>query len=157
MKLAEAMFTYSQAECEFGDAMVEAGFGDYTSIDGDDYDNSIEFRGVGNDARLSAEQQRIVFDAGFSKAFVNHSDGWETHYTWSRQEPFKAVRGWRRYMEHDKEPGPSGVIGFSVMKISYWPDGWNGGQLERDRDAGKIVVVPDPLETRTDGERPTEK
>lgn len=145
MKLADTMFAYYEAENDFGDKMVDAGFGDYTLIGGDHYDCSIEFYGVGNDARLNAQQQRIVFDAGFVKAYVNHHDGWQTHYTWGRE--FAPQRGWRRYMEHDTEPGPSGVVGFSVMKISYWPESWKGSRLEEDLAAGKIVIVPDPFET----------
>ncbi len=146
MKLAEVMFAYAQAESEFGDAMVDAGFGDYTRIGGDEYDCSIEFYGVGNNARMNEAAQRLTFGAGFATAYVNHEDGWQTHYTWDHREPFKPVRGWRRYMEHDKEPGPSGVVGFSIMKISYWPESWVGSKLEQDRDAGKIVIVPDPFE-----------
>ena len=150
MKLAEALFAYAELEIEFGDAMVEAGFGDYTHIGGDHYDCSIEFYNVGNDARMNEAAQRLTFDAGFAKAYVNHKDGWQTHYTWNRREPFKPDRGWRRHMEHDKEPGPSGVIGFSIKKISYWPQSWSGSRLEQDRDAGKIVIVPDPLEIQID-------
>jgi len=146
MNFAEMMFAYATAETEFSHAMVGAGFGDYTHAGGDEYDYSIEFYGVGNDARMNDIQQRVVFDAGFAKTYVNHKDGWQTHYTWDRRKPFKPTRGWRRYMEHDAEPGPGGVIGFSVMKISYWPDSWVGSRLEQDLAAGKIVIVPDAME-----------
>lgn len=149
---ADVMFAFYSAESDFSAAMVNAGFGDYTRTGGDDYDNSIEFYEVGNDARMGEVAQRVVFDAGFSKAYVNHKDGWQTHYTWKGTD-FAPVRGWRRYIEHNKEPGPSGVIEFSIMKISFWPESWNGSRLEEDRDAGRIIIVPDQLEMiRTDGQ-----
>ncbi len=59
----------------------------------DPYDESIEFSEVPPDVRLNEAVQRILFDAGFLKAFVNHSDGWETHYSWGAK--FKKHNGWR--------------------------------------------------------------
>lgn len=68
----------NMAEMEFDERMVNAGFGRYTHISTDWYDNSIEFYGVGNDARLNAEHMAIISEAGFGKVYLNHEDGWET-------------------------------------------------------------------------------
>ena len=112
MKLAEAMFRFYDVKSDFTDRLCTAGFGNYSGdIWGDDYDNSIEFGQVDPDARLTEEQQRIIFDEGFTLCFVNHTDGWETHYSWKHAD-FKPHRGWRR-KRTDK--------GFT---INYWPESW---------------------------------
>ena len=52
------------------------------------------------DARLTEAQQKIIYDAGFSIAYVNHTNGWETHYNWKRTEEFKPHDGWRVIHDH---------------------------------------------------------
>lgn len=148
MTFASSIWEFQRKQCDFEEALEEAGFvsGEhYKRIGWDEYDCSIEFHGVKNDARLSAELQRIIYNGGFIKAYVNHEDGWETHYTWKGGH-FEPVRGWRRHMVHEDTPSASGVIMFKKMKISYLPDTWRSTQLERDLSAGKIEIVPGPLE-----------
>lgn len=58
----------------------------------DDYDSSVEIGEVPPAARLNEAQQRLLADCGFLIAFVNHSDGTETHYN-LREVP---TQGWRR-------------------------------------------------------------
>lgn len=152
-RLSDAMFAYHRAESEFGDKMVEAGFGDYCRVGGDDYDNSIEFYDVAPDARMGEAAQRLVVEAGFGKAYVNHKDGWETHYTWKHGEPFKAVRGWRRRWVADPNAKTNRGIGHvdsGYYEISYWPESWNKPTPEEWLVSGYMRIVPDPLDVATE-------
>lgn len=133
---SKVMFAYHKAESDFEDALVEAGFGEFEGVSGDHYDNSIEIHKVGNAARLNEAAQRVVFDAGFSKAYVNHEDGWETHYNWKQGEPFTAQRGWRRLR---REGG---------FDISYWPEGWGDPKTGRCAEwlsNGYMRIVPEEV------------
>lgn len=150
IKFAQAMFDYHQGESEFTDALVDAGFGEYERIGGDYYDCSIEFYKVDDDLRMSPEAQKIVRDAGFAKAYVNHKDGWETHYSWDwRSSEFKADRGWRRRYVKDPTCTTTNQVGADdpdkrgYYEISYWPDGWSHKEW---LDTGYMRIVPDPLE-----------
>lgn len=143
MAFADAMFIYHREETEFEDALCKVGFADFTRIGGDSYDDSVEFYGVGDDIRLTPEQQKIVYDAGFCKCYVNHNDKSETHYHWTLEEikamaagaDFIPKRGWRR-----KRKDGGGFI------INYWPDSWNGPSSANWVKDGYIVVEPDPLD-----------
>ena len=145
---AETMFAFHEAESTFTDALCDAGFGGFKSIGGDHYDCSIEFYGVDNSARMSPEQQRLVFEAGFIKAYVNHEDGWETHYFWGKE--FSPQRGWRRRYVNDPNATTTNVVGGppkpGYYEISYWPEGWETKQW---LETGYMRIVPDPLETVT--------
>lgn len=135
-KFSDAMFAYHDAERGFESKLVDAGF-DFGSIRGDDYDNSIEFDDVPPDQRMSDGAQRIVYEAGFSKAYVNHTDKWETHYTFDRSKPFASSRGWRRL----ERPG-----GFD---ISYWPEGWGDPETGKCAEwlrSGYMKIVPEQRE-----------
>jgi hypothetical protein len=146
MKLTEAIFALDLAKSEFEDALSAAGFEDYGSIGWDEYDNSIEFYKVRDDVRLNEAIQRIVFDAGFSVAFVNHKNGWETHYNW-RSGDFKISRGWRRRYVRDVAAKTTNVIAGEpdpgYFEISYWPEGWTHKEW---LDTGYMRIVPDPLD-----------
>ena len=145
MGFAQKIWDFQKDQFEFESALEEAGLEQgkhYSRIGWDDYDCSIEFYNVENDVRFGVELQKIVADAGFIKAYVNHKDGWETHYTW--KTPFSPVRGWRRWMEHNKEPSPSGVTTLKKLKVSYWPEGWGKGNSMM----GEVEIVPDPLEPK---------
>lgn len=134
MKFSETMFGFHTAESDFEDALVDAGFGQFERIGGDHYDNSIEFYGVENGARLTDAAQRIVFEAGFSKAYLNHEDLWETHYNWDQRNPFAAHRGWRRLR---REGG---------FDISYWPEGWGDpttGKCAEWLTSGYMRIIPE--------------
>jgi hypothetical protein len=145
------MFEYHRAETNFTDALCNAGFGDFHRIGGDYYDSSIEFCQVENDARMSEAAQRVVFDAGYSKAFVNHKDGWETHYSWHGTE-FKPARGWRRRYVTDPEAKTTNQIGANdpeqrgYYEISYWPDSWNVPSTKSWLASGYMRIVSDPLD-----------
>lgn len=147
INFATAMFQYHDAECSFAEQICDAGFGDYNRIGGDHYDNSIEFYQVDDSARMNEAAQRVVYDAGFSKAFVNHKDGWETHYSWSQRDEFKPSRGWRRRYVNDPNATTTNVIAGEpkpgYYEISYWPDGWSHKEW---LDSGYMRIVPDPLE-----------
>jgi hypothetical protein len=152
MKFSEQMFAYHRAESDFSDALCEAGFGAFNRIGGDDYDNSIEFYDVANDARMSEAAQRLIYDVGFGTAFVNHMDGWETHYSWKQNKPFEMARGWRRRWVADPQAKTTRLIGArpkpengGYYEISYWPEGW-GDQTKDWLTTGYMRIVPDPLE-----------
>lgn len=147
---SETMFSYNEARNEFEKALCEAGFGDFEDLRGDDYDNSIELDEVGNDERLGEAAQRVIFDAGFSIAFVNHKDGWETHYGWKRGEPFAVQRGWRRRYVEDPSAITTNVIAgpprSGYYEISYWPDGWGDpktGKCAEWLSSRYMRIVPD--------------
>lgn len=113
-------------ESDFDDLLVSGQ--EYEDHFTDWYDNSITLRGATNDFRLTPEQQTYIRDSGFSKCYVCHSDGWETHYNLPDELP---VRGWRR------RKTPEGFA------ISYWPEGWTNTEW---LDTGYIVIEPDPLD-----------
>lgn len=152
MNFSEAMFAYHDAENAFSHAMVEAGFGSYRRLSGDWYDNSIEFYEVDNNARMGKEAQKVVFDAGFSSAYVNHSDGWETYYNWDHKSEFSPVVGWRRRWVVDPTSATTNIIGgaatpedFGYYEISFWPESWKSSQSEKWLETGYMRIVPDPL------------
>lgn len=151
-KFSEAIWKYQRLEYAFKEALEELGFEEgehYANIGWDEYDNSIEIYNVKEDARLNEAQQRVIFDAGFSIAYVNHKDGWETHYRWDYREPFKRCRGWRRRYVSDPGATTTNVIAGKsnpgYYEISYWPESW-GGRAEKWKDDGYMRVVPDPLD-----------
>lgn len=95
---ADELFEYNVCEMEFLEVLNDMGFVDFTGIGGDFYDSSIEFYKVGNEARLSNEAQEQISKNGFLKAYLNHLDGWETHYTFRED---KSVSIWRRKKNDD--------------------------------------------------------
>ena len=149
MKFAELMFEYHRYESKFTDALGDAGLEEFDRVSGDYYDGSLEILKVGNDERLSEAAQRVIFDAGFAKVYVNHQDGWETHYSWGT-EPFKAVRGWRRRYVSDPEAKTTNVVvgepNPGYYEISYWPESWTSDRTKEWLADGYMRVVPDPLD-----------
>lgn len=77
----------------------------FDRIGADDYDNSVELHGVGDQQRLTPEMQRLIFDEGLSTVFVNHVNNWETHYNFDRLKPFEATKGWRVSYGHKNQSG----------------------------------------------------
>lgn len=70
---------------------------DWGDIWMDPYDNSLEISKVPADYRIPFEKLDLVKSMGFSKVYVNHVDGWETHYClWKEQTP--ETWGWRTEM-----------------------------------------------------------
>lgn len=83
---AERILTGRTAESEFSDELVGVGFGEWTEMIVDGHDLSVKFYDVAACARLDAEAQRVVWDGGFLKAWLRHTDGWETAYSWRGSE-----------------------------------------------------------------------
>lgn len=46
-------------------ALRDAGLSDFEKSGSDNYDNSLELYRVGDDVRLTPEQQKAIYDAGF--------------------------------------------------------------------------------------------
>lgn len=151
MKFSDTMFEYHAAESRFTDQLCDAGWGEYQSIGGDHYDNSIEFYKVENDERMGEAAQRILFDAGFSRAYVNHKDGWETHYSWDHRKPFEPSKGWRRRYVIDPTATTTRQVGADppedrgYYEISEWPESWNSERTKDWLRSGYMRIVPDPL------------
>lgn len=120
---AETLFEYQRAKDQFEDVLCDSGLDDFSGIGGDYYDDSIEVYDVSNAARLTPDAQKAIFDQGFLIAYLNHKDGWETHYTWGAQ--FEPVEGWRRKRTEN---------GFQVNRF---PESWPAKWLE----TGYIEVV----------------
>lgn len=130
---ADAWWYFQRRKYAFNDhllCMGDEGF-DYVDVSTDDYDSSIEINKAAPDARLNEAQQEFLWKCGFSRAFVNHTDGIETHYTW-KADAFVPHRGWRR---RHREGG-----GFD---INYWPEGWNSPSTAGWRELGYMTVIPD--------------
>ena len=94
-RFADVAFAMTFLESKFEEALSDSGL-EFEKLGWDYYDASLEIYDVPNDARLSEAQQKIIWDAGFGKVYVNHLDKWETHYSW-KTDAFQAVRGWRRF------------------------------------------------------------
>lgn len=124
---------------------------DYDRLETDSYDGSLEIRGATDDWRLSEEQQRFLFGAGFSKIYVNHKDGWETHYGASVALP---VRGWRRRYVSDAAVETDRVVmgqpDPGYYEISFWPSGWDSAGTKDWLATGYMRIVPDALDPFSD-------
>lgn len=86
--------------------------------DGDYYDESLEIHGVAPDARLSVEKLQAIKTAGFGKVYVNHTDKWETHYTFAADV---SAKPWRVSYPHKR--GDTGSIWVEEVP-SGWPNDW---------------------------------
>lgn len=127
---AEIFFKYRSAVDDFEEELADLGVS-FSRLGCDDYDTSLEIYEAQNDCRLSDECQIFIYKSGFIKVYVNHRDGWETHYTWTDGTP---VRGWRRLR---REGG---------FDISFWPEQWTKTEWLEN---GYMRIVPDPLEVPT--------
>ena len=106
----------------------------YERFGWDWYDNSVELHDVPSDYRLTIEAQRIIYDAGFELAYVNHTDKWETHYRFNLKKPFVESAGWRVSYPHKR--GETGGSIWVEAVVSGWPSEWF--------DTGYCVVKDDP-------------
>lgn len=90
---SDLLFDYQSALDTFEGELAEVWGDQWSGLHGDRYDNSLELHDVVNEARLDRAAQKIIHDAGFSRIYLNHKDGWETHYFWdSATEWFKESR-----------------------------------------------------------------
>lgn len=142
---AEVMCEYHATSGVFDDRVEEIlGDVEYDRWFCDEYDNSIEFKSVSDDLRLTKEQQEFFIAEGFSRAFFCHKDGWETHYTWANQQP---CRAWRRRYVSDPNATTTNVVAGppnpGYFEISYWPEGWSKKEW---LETGYMRIVSDPLE-----------
>lgn len=117
--IAERLFDSNNAGSELEDQLEEAGV-PFERIGWDWYDCSLEIFDVPSDYRLSEAAQRVIYDAGFAKAYVNHIDKWETHYSFKAE--FIVSKGWRVSYPHKRGPGEKGI--WVEEFISGWPKDW---------------------------------
>jgi hypothetical protein len=124
------MFDGWHAESEIEEALgdVEVPF---HHIGWDHYDCSLELHGVPAGYRLSEAVQKIIYDAGFAKVYVNHEDKWETHYTWARNKDFAPVPGWDVSYPHKRGDDESAIL--IRGPVPSWPKEWFA--------SGKVKIV----------------
>lgn len=122
MSIAERMFDGFAAENELANLLYEAGL-EAEKVSHDYYDSSIELHDMDNQVRLTEEQQKIIWDAGFSICYVNHKDGWETHYRFDSKP-------WRK-RQHKKENADGNI------EVEEFPEGWPKEWLE----SGYVKIV----------------
>ena len=115
-EISERMFDGGFAESELSESLYEAHV-KYKTLGWDWYDNSLELHGVADDYRLSEEVQKIIYDAGFSKIYVNHENKWETHYNHGGNK-----NGWRVSYPHKRGENESGILVEEPVKS--WPKEW---------------------------------
>lgn len=149
-QFADIAYDFDLARSRFEAALDDVGV-QFEDLGWDHYDDSLEVIGAPDDLRLTEAAQRVIFDAGFSKVFVNHASGWETHYSWGPGE-FKPHRGWRRRYVPDPTATTTNVIvgapNPGYTEISYWPEGWGDpetGTCAEWLRTGYMRIVPDPL------------
>lgn len=130
--IAERLFDSHYAGCELEEQLEKAG-AKFTSIGWDWYDNSVELFGVPPDYRLPVEVQKVIYEAGFWTAFVNHTDKWETHYGFDIKTKFKESKGWRVSYPHKRNANDDGAI-WVEERVDGWPKEWF--------ENGKCVVKP---------------
>ena len=98
---ADKAFEFYHAKEDFEERLQELIENDFGRIGWDDYDTSLEIYEVEPSVRLSEAAQQFIFDSGFRKVYVNHTDGSETNYNWGYDKAFKANDGWRRVKNED--------------------------------------------------------
>ena len=118
---AERLFEDPGLEGGVADSLRRAGV-PFAGLGWDDYDCSVEIDGVPAGYRLSEEAQRVVHEAGFLKAYVNHEDRWETHYNFPLDKLFKASGGWRVSYPRKRED-EGGKIWVEAV-VPGWPAAW---------------------------------
>lgn len=118
--IADRMFDGFFAESGLETALDDAGC-EYEKLGWDHYDCSLELHGCAPDFRLPLDAQKVVHDAGFAKCYVNHTDKWETHYSFSGKE-FKESKGWRVSYPHKRGGDEKGILVEEVCQT--WPKEW---------------------------------
>jgi hypothetical protein len=123
--IAERLFAGSSAESELDDKLYNLGI-TYEKLGWDSYDGSLEIYGVPPDDRLSPEAVAAIFDCGFIKIYVNHTDRWETHYS------SRASTGWRVSYPHKRDTDDGHI--WVEEPVKGWPQEWT--------DSGYVQVKP---------------
>lgn len=121
---SEEYYKFSALQDEFEESLYAICPLEYIRMWCDYYDNSIEFKDLQPEERLNAEACKYLHDNGFSICFLNHSDGWETHYS-----SLPTNKEWRiRY--NDKHGGDG------ILVENELPKSWIGSVN------AAVVVVP---------------
>ena len=129
-RLAGRMFDGAHAESELEEQLFDAGVS-FSKIGFDPYDCSIELYGLPNDFRLSEEVQKIIYAAGFAKAYCNHQDKWETHYAFDATKDFAMSKGWRVSYPHKRGDDEKAILVEEF--VPTWPKEWF--------DDGKVKIL----------------
>jgi predicted deacetylase len=98
----QRLFDGTFAEAALEELLDEAGV-EFEKIGWDHYDNSLELYDVPPEYRLSDEAKKVIFDAGFSICYMNHTDKWETHYSQ------RNLDGWRVSYPHVRNDGTPSI------------------------------------------------
>lgn len=145
--LAEKWWANSAVVNEIEEGLWEnepTGF-DFQTIRTDNYDSSIEIDGVPADYRLTQDQSDWLKKCGFDKIYVNHTDGWETHYSPG------STNGWRRRYVSDPEAKTTNVIAGppnpGYFETNHFPKGFPKDWLK----TGYFRVVPDLMQPNYKG------
>lgn len=130
--IAERLFEGASAEFDLEECMEVAGIPFTGPLRWDSYDCSIEFDDVPQDYRLSIEAQKAIHGAGFAKAYMNHADKWETHYSFKPREEFAESKGWRVSYPHKRGDNQPGI--WVEEAPQSWPKEWV--------ETGYVLVKP---------------
>ena len=82
----------------------------------DEYDSSVEIDGLPDEFRLNKDSWRMFKEADFTVIYLNHKNGWETHY-----HTKKYMNGWR--VHYCRENGQAQSIEVEEFPKS-WPEEW---------------------------------
>ena len=141
--LSERLFDGGTAECELEELLDSAGVL-YENLGWDHYDNSLELHGVPENYRLSIEGQKVIWEAGFSKVYMNHINKWETHYSFRQADhsngPFEESKGWRVSYPY-KRGEENGAI-LVEKEVAGWPPEWFGTGYAKVVEEPKCLPLP---------------
>jgi hypothetical protein len=119
--IASRLFDATYAENELEEALSNAGI-NFEKLGWDYYDCSLEIYGVEPICRLSVDAQKVIHAAGFATVYVNHTDEWETHYTFPSGE-FVEQKGWRVSYPHKRKDASDKTI-LLERPVESWPKEW---------------------------------
>lgn len=138
--IAQKLFDGFFAESTLEEALEEAGIL-FESIGYDHYDISLEIHGVSDELRLTEKQQKLIFEAGFKKCYVNHKNAWETHYSFGND--FSVSKAWRVSYPHKRKDENKAIL--VEETIDSWPEEWF--------KTGYAQIVATPHETARPNEQ----
>jgi len=114
-RIADRLYNGTAAESELEELLDDAGV-IYEKTGWDYYDDSVEIYGVPPESRLEQSTLKQLRAAGFMKAYVNHTDGWETHYNLMTGVP------WR--VSYPDKRKPEGGSIWVEEPVPTWPRAW---------------------------------
>lgn len=114
---------------------------EYNGLETDIYDGSLQINEASPNWRLTASQQKFIFDSGFDVVYLYHLDGWCSMYRKSQELPTKPFRS--RTINDAEQP-----FGYRT-EVNYIPEAW--GDVSDKLQSGQFIIVPDVLE-RDQGE-----